>query len=492
MSYSKNETINDLVERRVDKLFDEFFTDCPIGRKSVSACPAIGDGKTSHHLSSKYATQFFTECPYGKKATAECPYGKEILEKAHNGTASHFHGHGHGHGHGHSSDKTSEYATEFFTECPYGRRVADQCPYGHDIVEKAQKKTIHARHPDYAQEFFTECPYGKKVAGRCPYGQEILDKAHNKARVKSHHHASNGHPDYVEEFFTECPYGKKVADQCPYGHEILEKAHKKTVNAHHHRNNGHPDYVEDFFTECPYGKKVADQCPYGHEILEKANKSPKSRRSSSAHSDYVDEFFLECPYGKKAAEECPYGHNLLEKAGVNVPPLKKHEKDNEEPTKCPFASMASPGDKCPVSGAADATASTTKSAGKCPVGGFMPQSEKCPISPNYKKPFVPVVDSYETDDYFKFFVELPGVGKGDIKLDIKDKMLTLSGEVKTTTEETEGNARFTERTLGAFSRTISLHNNVSVDKIKAKLENGVLTITVPKGVPSVKKSITIN
>ncbi|KAL9550777.1 hypothetical protein MBANPS3_004561 [Mucor bainieri] len=494
MSYSKNETINDLVERRVDKLFNEFFTDCPIGRKSVSGCPAIGDGKTSHHLSPKYATQFFTECPYGKKATAECPYGKEILEKAHKGKASHFHGHGHGH----SSGKVPEYATEFFTECPYGRRVADQCPYGHDIVEKAHKKTIsahhghghghghHARHPDYAQEFFTECPYGKKVADQCPYGQEILDKAHNKKSVKSHHHGSGAHPDYVEEFFTECPYGKKVADQCPYGHEILEKAHKKTASAHHHGNNGHPDYVEEFFTECPYGKKVADQCPYGHDILEKANKSSKSRRSSSDHSDYVDEFFLECPYGKKAAEECPYGHNLLEKAGVDVPPLKKQEEGSEESAKCPFASMASPGDKCPVSGATDATATATatKSAGKCPVGGVMPQSEKCPISPNYKKPFVPVVDSYETDNDFKFFVELPGVAKSDIKLDIKDKLLTLSGEVKTTAEESEGNARFTERTLGAFSRTISLHSNVSVDKIKAKLENGVLTITVPKGVPS--------
>ncbi|KAG1069253.1 hypothetical protein G6F42_026275 [Rhizopus arrhizus] len=237
---------------------------------------------------------------------------------------------------------------------------------------------------------------------------------------------------------------------------------------------------------------MADQCPYGHEILEKANKSPKSRRSSSDHSDYVDEFFLECPYGKKAAEECPYGHNLLEKAGVDVPPLKKHEEGSEEPAKCPFASMASPGDKCPISGATDASAPATKSAGKCPVGGVMPQSEKCPISPNYKKPFTPVVDSYETDNDFKFFVELPGVGKGDIKLDIKDKLLTLSGEVKATTEENAGNARFTERTLGAFSRTISLHNNVSVDKIQAKLENGVLAITVPKGVPSVKKSITIN
>lgn len=442
MPYPKNETINDLVERRVDKLFKEFFTDCPIGRKSVSGCPALGNGKRSPHLSPNYATQFFTECPYGKKATAECPYGKEILDKAHKGKASHFHGHGHG------IEKSPEYATEFFTECPYGRRAADQCPYGHEILEKAHKKTVNA-----------------------------------------HHGHGHGHTDYAEEFFTECPYGKKVADQCPYGREILDKAHKNTVKSHHHGNNGHPDYVEEFFTECPYGKKAADQCPYGFEIIEKASKSPKSRRSSSDHSDYVDEFFLECPYGKKAAEECPYGHNLLEKAGVEVAPLKKHDEHSGEPVKCPFSNLASPSDKCSVSGATDAATTTI---GKCPVGGVMPQSEKCPISPNYKKPFTPVVDSYETDNDFKFFVELPGVGKSDLKLDIKDNVLTLSGEVKTSADETEGNARFTERTFGSFSRTILLHNNVSIDKIKAKLENGILSITVPKGVPSVKKSITIN
>ncbi|KAI8642125.1 hypothetical protein BD408DRAFT_417118 [Parasitella parasitica] len=455
MSYSKNERFNDLVERRVDKLFGEFFTDCPIGRKSVSGCPAIGNGSKSPDLSSNYATRFFTECPYGKKATTECPYGKGILEKTNKNTDSHFHDLGHAHS---GIGKTPEYATEFFTECPYGRRVADQCPYGHEILEKAHKKVLNAHH--------------------------------GHGHGHGHGHASLS--GYAEEFFIECPYGKKAASQCPYGQEILNKTHQKTMKAHHHHygKHGHPDYLEEFFTECPYGKKAANQCSYGHEILERARKSPKSpksRNSSSERPDYVDEFFLECPYGKKAAEECPYGHDLLEKAGVEVPPLKKHDEDS---VKCPFADLASPGEKCPVSGAANNASATT--AGKCPVGGVLPQSEKCPISPNYKKPFIPVVDSYETDDDFKFFVELPGVSKGDVKLDIKDKMLILSGQVRTVAEEIKGNVCFAERTLGTFSRSILLHDNVCVDKIQAKLENGVLSITVPKNAPSIKKSITIN
>ncbi|CEP19789.1 hypothetical protein [Parasitella parasitica] len=503
MSFSNHKSINELVERRVDKLFSEFFTDCPVGRKSVSGCPAIGSssGSKSPHLSSNYAAEFFTQCPYGKKATAECPYGKEILEKAQKDKACH------GHAHTSISGKTPEYATEFFTECPYGRRSAEQCPYGHEILERAHKKILNAHHGHdqaksrgYAEEFFTECPYGKKVANQCPYGQEILDKAYKKTTHHHHHGKHSNTVDYAKEFFTECPYGKKIADQCPYGHEILEKAHnKESASGHHHhgissgsKNEHSADYyMQEFFTECPYGKKVAGQCPYGHEILEKANKSHRrgSSRNNNNHPDYVDEFFFECPYGKKAAEECPYGHRLLEKAGVEVPPLKKHD---EESVKCPFASLASPGDKCPVSGATNDNTASATTAGKCPVGGVLPQSEKCPVSPNYKKPFTPVVDSYETDDDFKFFVELPGVSKSDIKLDVKDRVLTLSGQVKASAEETKGNVRFTERTLGAFSRTILLHNNVSVDKIEAKLENGVLCIIVPKGVPSIKKSITVN
>lgn len=403
MACSKNETINQIVERRVDKLFHEFFTECPVGRKSVSGCPALGNDKTSSHLSSNYANQFFTECPYGKRAATECPYGKELLENAHKDHRNSLHDH----------DRVPEYASEFFTECPYGKRIADKCPYGHEIAEKAHK---------------------------------------NLAR---RHHHRHHHP--------------------------------------HHDSDQHHDY-EKFFTECPYGKKIANKCPYGHEILEKACRPSKSagNSSSSSHPDYIDDFFLECPYGKKTAETCPYGHDLLERAGVEVPPLKKQNETNKENPKCPFASMASTESTCPVS-----SADSSKTGNKCPVGGILPQGEKCPMSPNYKRPFTPSVDFYETDTDFKYFVELPGVEKtkSGLKLDIKDRALILSGETKAPVDETQESSsktRFTERTLGAFRRTIPLDINANTENIKAKLENGLLSITVPKGVPSVKKSIVID
>jgi HSP20 family protein len=54
-----------------------------------------------------------------------------------------------------------------------------------------------------------------------------------------------------------------------------------------------------------------------------------------------------------------------------------------------------------------------------------------------------------------------------------------------------GEVRFSERS-GVYSRVVPLPSNIAPDKIQAKLENGVLAVTVPKGVPSVKKSITIS
>ncbi|KAI9484107.1 MAG: hypothetical protein EXX96DRAFT_165554 [Benjaminiella poitrasii] len=493
MSATK-ETLNERVERRVDEILHEFFTECPYGRKSVSSCPALGGEKKFSFAD--YASQFFNDCPYGKRAAAECPYGRKLahgdksvskcpfgFEPAEKKTKKNKHS-------CHKFTDYPEYVNEFFTECPYGKRAASECPYGREILEKAHKKALnkttsrkhhfghgnfakgHQQH-DFAKEFFTECPYGRRATAECPYGREVA----------SH----TAHPKYAKEFFTECPYGRRVANECPYGRGLVEDS-----KGDYHSK--YSDYAEEFFTECPYGRRATAECPYGREVVEKASKHDISHcHRKSSHPDYLDEFFMECPYGRRVAEECPYGHEVLEKAGVEVPPLKKTEEAKvleEEPAKCPFASMAGADQsKCPVSGATNA-AEDQKTSGKCPVGGVLPQSEKCPISPNYKKTLTPVVDVYETINEFKFYVELPGVEKDDVKVDLKDNVLTLTAEVKAVAGD-DDKARFTERKFGVFSRIIPLHSNVAVEKIEAKLENGILAITVPKGVPSITKSIDI-
>ncbi|KAI8881984.1 HSP20-like chaperone [Backusella circina FSU 941] len=121
----------------------------------------------------------------------------------------------------------------------------------------------------------------------------------------------------------------------------------------------------------------------------------------------------------------------------------------------------------------------------------MPVSEKCPFSPNYKRPTRPAADFFESENDFKLYFDLPGVQKKDIKVDIKDHVLTLSAEVNFSLPK-DDEIRFSERSAGGYSRDVPLPSNIAPDKIQAKFENGVLVVTVPKGVPSVKKSITIS
>ena len=94
--------------------------------------------------------------------------------------------------------------------------------------------------------------------------------------------------------------------------------------------------------------------------------------------------------------------------------------------------------------------------------------------------WLPAVDIRETDDALIVEAELPGIERKDVKVDIKDGVLTISGERKYEKEVEEENIHRMERVYGRFSRSFSLPNNVDVDKVEAKLKNGVLTIRLPK------------
>lgn len=88
-------------------------------------------------------------------------------------------------------------------------------------------------------------------------------------------------------------------------------------------------------------------------------------------------------------------------------------------------------------------------------------------------------DIRETDKEFIIEAELPGVNKEDIKVDIRDDMLTISVENKVETNEERENYIRRERRYGTYSRSFYL-DNVKHEDIKAKYNNGVLTITLPK------------
>jgi HSP20 family protein len=97
-----------------------------------------------------------------------------------------------------------------------------------------------------------------------------------------------------------------------------------------------------------------------------------------------------------------------------------------------------------------------------------------------RQDFAPAVDIIENETSFSLKAEIPGIKKEDIKLEIKDNTLIISGERKFDKEEKRDNYHRIERSYGSFTRSFLLPNNVDSEKVDAKLEEGVLNVTLHK------------
>ncbi|CAN6179512.1 unnamed protein product [Urochloa humidicola] len=102
-------------------------------------------------------------------------------------------------------------------------------------------------------------------------------------------------------------------------------------------------------------------------------------------------------------------------------------------------------------------------------------------------------DVKELPSSYAFVVDMPGLGTGDIKVQVEDeRVLVISGERRR--EEKEGDAKYLrmERRMGKFMRKFVLPDNADMDKIAAACKDGVLTVTVEKlPPPEPKKPKTI-
>lgn len=94
--------------------------------------------------------------------------------------------------------------------------------------------------------------------------------------------------------------------------------------------------------------------------------------------------------------------------------------------------------------------------------------------------WAPRVDIVEQDGGYELVADLPGLKKEDIKIEIEDNMLTLSGERKLEEEKKDKNYRLSERYYGEFARTFALPENVNRDGIVAEFKDGVLKLEIPK------------
>ncbi len=94
--------------------------------------------------------------------------------------------------------------------------------------------------------------------------------------------------------------------------------------------------------------------------------------------------------------------------------------------------------------------------------------------------FTPRIDVSEDAAAVKVAAELPGVEEKDIDLSISGDSLVIKGEKKEQKEEKGKGYYRTERSYGAFSRTIPIPSDIEQKKITAVFKNGVLTVTLPK------------
>jgi HSP20 family protein len=93
---------------------------------------------------------------------------------------------------------------------------------------------------------------------------------------------------------------------------------------------------------------------------------------------------------------------------------------------------------------------------------------------------VPAVNVKEDADGFNIELAAPGLKKDDFKINIDEKTLTISSEVKNEESEVKENYTRKEFSYTSFSRSFRLPKTVDIDKVEASHENGVLYLVLPK------------
>lgn len=103
----------------------------------------------------------------------------------------------------------------------------------------------------------------------------------------------------------------------------------------------------------------------------------------------------------------------------------------------------------------------------------------------------PEVDVFERDKRLVTKIDLPGMKKEDVKVEITDGHLAISGQRRTEAEEKTDNYYRCEREYGSFYRAVPLPDGVSLDDVKATFADGVLEVSVPLPVPAAPKARTV-
>lgn len=94
--------------------------------------------------------------------------------------------------------------------------------------------------------------------------------------------------------------------------------------------------------------------------------------------------------------------------------------------------------------------------------------------------FAPATDVYETSDEVVFELEVPGFDEKELRIEVIDHTLVVTGERKAETEKAEKDFRLHERLESTFERSFPLPGQVEGEHVKAVYGNGLLTVHIPK------------
>lgn len=92
----------------------------------------------------------------------------------------------------------------------------------------------------------------------------------------------------------------------------------------------------------------------------------------------------------------------------------------------------------------------------------------------------PAVNIKETDDAFELSLAVPGLKKDDFKINLHNRNLTVSSEIKTETKETDENYSRREFSYQSFSRSFFMPKSANEEAIEATYEDGILKVTIAK------------
>ena len=104
--------------------------------------------------------------------------------------------------------------------------------------------------------------------------------------------------------------------------------------------------------------------------------------------------------------------------------------------------------------------------------------------------YVPSADIYETEDALAVVMEMPGVEKKDLSVALENDVLSVDGRIDFNKYK-DMEPVYTEYNVGHYARSFALSNKVDQEKISANLEDGVLTLTLPKARHAQPRKIAI-